>query len=143
MHTHLKLEMALQSTSASCLALPSNHRLLQPQSSKAEVKNLVAIHRQGYQSRIFFLIFTFRSLTVSPRPNYILIHMPRMFTNVDHATMGSSSPSALGHTIPEVSKLLRYSYPRFGVKATSGDPPLLTGRRTNIRIYDRICWGTI
>ena len=36
-----------------------------------------------------------------------ILDTPHMFTNVDTTTVGSSSPSALGHTIPEVSKLLR------------------------------------
>ena len=54
-------------------------------------------------------MFKFRSLTVSRNllDQLAILHAPRMFTNVANATVGSSSPSALGHTIPEVSKLLR------------------------------------
>ena len=75
---------------------------------QAEVKNVVAIHRQGCQSRVF-LKFTFRSLTVSRHvlDQLPILDMPRLFTNVDNASVGSSSPSALAHTIPEASNLLR------------------------------------
>ena len=61
---------------------------------QAEVKNLVAIHCQDGQSRIF-LMLTFPPLTVS---HHLLDHLPilhtlRMFTNVDNATMGKHSRS--------------------------------------------------
>ena len=99
---------------------------------QAEVKNFSG--RQGHQSRVF-LMFGFRPLTVSRHllDQLPILHMPHTFENVDNVTTGSSSPSALSYTIPEVSKLLRawILRPKARDQGHFRRPPQWTDRQTD------------